>query len=163
MALTYEPIATTTTSGSVSSITISSIPATYTDLRVVVRGTTAAGGSYGLQFNGDTSAAYSRHRIYGYVTGVAGQAQTATGTPSLTFTSITIPSGIICDIFNYTTSQRKQVLFRGFQEDDSGSGSSIMGVMQWSGTATINQITVIPGNTSFNNGTSVTVYGILRA
>ena len=41
MAITYEPIATETASGSVSSITFSSISGTYTDLVIIVNGGTA--------------------------------------------------------------------------------------------------------------------------
>jgi hypothetical protein len=67
MPATYEPIATTTLGSAASSITFSSIPATYTDLRLSV--TTADAGAtatyLALQFNSDTGANYSRTRITG--------------------------------------------------------------------------------------------------
>ena len=67
MASTYEPIATTTLGSAASSITFSSIPATYTDLRLVLVHTPSAStGNAQMQFNSDTATNYSytyRQRI----------------------------------------------------------------------------------------------------
>ena len=65
MAITYEPIATTTLGTSASSVTFSTIPGTYTDLVLVVAGTSAATNGNEMQFNGDTGNNYSFTLLYG--------------------------------------------------------------------------------------------------
>ena len=64
MAATYEPIATTTLGSAASSITFNSIPATYTDLRVVLVGTTTATANCWLTFNSDGATNYSDTFLY---------------------------------------------------------------------------------------------------
>ena len=65
MATTYERIASTTVSSSVSSVTFSSIPATYTDLSIClsVRSSTAA--ELYAQVNNSTSTIYQNRTIQG--------------------------------------------------------------------------------------------------
>jgi hypothetical protein len=56
MAITYEPIATTTSSGG-GNISFTSIPATYTDLFLSFVGDT--GGITYLRYNNDSGSNYS--------------------------------------------------------------------------------------------------------
>lgn len=66
MAATYEPIATTTASGSSSSITFSSISSAYTDLVLVANASVTSGSDTAiLRFNGDTGSNYSRTFLSG--------------------------------------------------------------------------------------------------
>jgi hypothetical protein len=66
MAQTYTPIASQTVSGSsTASINFTSIPATYTDLVVVLTGTIAGGNDVVFQINGDTASNYSFTRVFG--------------------------------------------------------------------------------------------------
>ncbi len=66
MAITYEPLATTTVSTATASVTFSSISGSYTDLCVVFAGT-ASGGNVNLvlTFNSDTGSNYSWTDIEG--------------------------------------------------------------------------------------------------
>ena len=70
---TYEPIATTTLGSAANAITFSSIPSTYTDLRLV--GTFLAPDAdysdINVQFNNDTGANYSYTLLLGYGTGTS--------------------------------------------------------------------------------------------
>jgi len=60
MAKTYEPIATTTLGSSAASYTFSSIPATYTDLRLIINGLqTGTSGNPYIPLNSDTGTNYS--------------------------------------------------------------------------------------------------------
>jgi hypothetical protein len=61
MPATYEPIATYTASGSPTSYTFSSIPATYTDLYIALNLTSSGDNAGGFQwrYNGDTGSNYS--------------------------------------------------------------------------------------------------------
>jgi hypothetical protein len=70
MPATYEPIATTTLGSAATTITLSSIPSTYTDLRLVtVLSNNGAGGdSLYITCNGDALGAtslYSETRLRG--------------------------------------------------------------------------------------------------
>jgi hypothetical protein len=60
---TYEPIATTTLGTATSSFTFSSIPATYTDLRLVIGW--VSGTNPRIRFNSDTATSYSQTAMYG--------------------------------------------------------------------------------------------------
>jgi hypothetical protein len=66
MPATYEPISTTTLGSAVASVTLSSIPATYTDLVLVFNGSAASsGGAMRTQINSDTATNYSGTNISG--------------------------------------------------------------------------------------------------
>ena len=68
-------LATTVLSASAATITFSSISGSYTDLRLVLKGTTdAAGNQFELTFNGvTTGTTYSKTHLYGSAaTGTAG-------------------------------------------------------------------------------------------
>ena len=69
MAATFEPIATQTLASAASSITFSSIAASWTDLRLVIIGTAAAANYVTLNINSDTGANYSQTVLYGTGTG----------------------------------------------------------------------------------------------
>ena len=61
MAATYDVISTTTVGTAVASVTLSSIPQTYTDLVLIFGGSSSTLGtdSIDIQFNGDTTTNYS--------------------------------------------------------------------------------------------------------
>jgi len=65
MPATYEPISTQTLDTAVSTVTLSAIPATYTDLVLVVAyGISSTGGEVlYMRFNGDTASNYSNTRL----------------------------------------------------------------------------------------------------
>lgn len=66
MPATYEPISTTTLSSATTSINFTSIPATYTDLRIVWVYQTTTGGSYPIiNFNSDAASNYSYITLFG--------------------------------------------------------------------------------------------------
>jgi hypothetical protein len=66
MAITYEPIATTTLGSAAADVTFTSISGTYTDLVLVAVTQIGSSGDYlGVQFNSDTGTNYSRTRLSG--------------------------------------------------------------------------------------------------
>ena len=161
---TYEPIATTTLSSAASTITFSSIPNTYTDLRVVVAN---AFTSYGLdtvriRFNSDTGSNYS----YTMLTGDGSTAASSRGT-SQTQPIVgragyqsTRPSMILIDIFSYAGSTNKTYLAAD-AADQNGSGEVNRVVGLWRSTSAINAIEL--RNVTFEAGCVVTIYGIKAA
>jgi hypothetical protein len=67
MPATYEPIEAKTLGSDVATVTFSSIPATYTDLVLVmaVKKSTSDGGYLALRYNSDTATNYSATFLYG--------------------------------------------------------------------------------------------------
>jgi len=163
MPSTYEPIATTTLGSTASGITFSSIPATYTDLRLVISLIPAAGTRANLQFNGDTGTNYSRTLVY-----ADGSSALTIQTANASFISpntsdITGVSLWTYDIFSYAGSTNKTALST-VSADANGSGWVNRGVHLWRSTSAINSIYVYfaTANT-FAAGTTATLYGIKNA
>lgn len=162
MPATYEPIATTTLASAAASITFGSIPNTYTDLRVVMDGSTG-GSAYTLQaqFNSDTGTNYSR-------TVLRGDGASATSVRATSATSIGIGQFgsyralISFDVMSYTSGNYKTVLGQS-AEDSNGSGMVYRTVGLWRSTAAVTSVVLTPSGGDFNAGTTATLYGIKAA
>lgn len=160
MPSTYEPIATTTLGSAVTSVTLSSIPSTYTDLILVVNHTTSTGVGWFMRYNGDTGSNYS----YTYVGG-NGSAAESYRDQNLTYTrvgnSYTTIGNTIIQIQNYSnTTTNKTHLSR------TNSSSAFVAAMVglWRNTAAINSVTLLTGTTdTFSAGSTFTLYGIKAA
>lgn len=162
MATTYDKIATTTL-GSATTVTFSSIPQTYTDLRIVEWLIGDYGNPY-FWINNDTSALYSNTFLQGNGSVVnsgynastnqinSGQASTSTyGFPIFTTT----------DIFSYTGSTYKSCLStQSF--DRNGGGSTSRTVSLYRSTAAITRLDINIGAGGSYSG-YVTLYGIKAA
>jgi hypothetical protein len=164
MPITYEPISTTTLSSAASAITFSIIPATYTDLRLVLSLKSAASQYAYFRVNGDSGSNYS----YIWMDGDGATAATGRGTnDSLIYLSQrTIPSGLNAlftfDFFSYAGSTFKTVLTTNNQ-DNNGSGYVGHQVALWRSTSAIDTINLTSGTTIYDAGTTATLYGIKNA
>lgn len=170
MATTYEPIATTTLGSATGTITFSSIPSTYTDLRLVITGTMTAGGYLPtFIFNSDTATNYSYTELYGQGSSAAslrGSTSAYIWLGNGGAWSDTVPSFNTIDIFSYAGSTYKTCLYT-YLEDRNGSGYVGNGVGLWRSTAAITTLTLrgwTNGTTAlFFAGTIATLYGIKAA
>jgi hypothetical protein len=178
MANTYTKIASSTVgSGGASTIDFTSIPATYTDLKVCISGRTTQASNirdyFLIRFNSSTSG-YNRIWLYGYDssttgTGTAtsatyGFAGTINGTDSYaqTFGS--------ADIYipNYAGSMKKSFSVDAVMENNSTTTYMLnFTAGLWDNTAAITSITLFPagGNIStpvgnFAEHTTAYLYGI---
>jgi len=155
---TYVPIATQTLSSAASSITFSSIPSTYTDLRLVVTGATTASQNVRLQFNGDTATNYSDTYLVGNGSSASSGSDVTNGWIYLEPNGFTTtPSTLQADIFSYAGSTYKTVLSAA-SEDANGSGSVSRTVGLWRSTAAITSIKLLA--TNFATGFTATLWGI---
>lgn len=164
---TYEPLATTTLGSAASSITFSSIPSTYTDLRIVfVFKNNAAGIIYpGIQFNSDTGTNYSSTILYGNGTSAASTYSTNYTSlwRNVEYTTDAYPSLYTLDIFSYAGSTYKTAL-TSKNSDNNGSGAVVREVGLWRSTAAINSISIVDnGVRQFAAGTTATIWGIKAA
>lgn len=163
MAATYEPIATTTISGT-STYTFSSIPQTYTDIYYVIYTPTLAGVNTNVNFNGDTGANYSFTQLYGEA-GFSTPASFRGSSTTYALSGVSDGTAAIHGhIFNYSNTTTYKILIdRGGGGPDGGSGNGRyvnMDVCQWRSTAAITSMTFGP---SLSNGTVITLYGIKAA
>ena len=164
MAVTYDPIATTTLGSAQASVTLSSIPSTYTDLILIIGGvlTTGSGDqSIFSRVNGDTAGNYSGTYMYGYG-GAAYSGRDTNTTYSVVGRLAEATYGGVCIIqyMNYSnTTTYKTVIGRG-----NDTNLVIAAVGLWRSTAAINSVTVYPENAkSFATGCVFTLYGVKSA
>jgi hypothetical protein len=163
MPTTYEPIATTTL-GSASTITFSSIPSTYTDLRIVLVGLVSSGDAGIMRFNSDTASNYSFTQVRGNgSTGSSSRSSNQTNIYIGEYTSTSIPSLTTIDIFSYAGSTFKTALITN-NADTNGGGNIFNFVSLYRSTSAISSITLSCVNyTNFAVGTTATLYGIKAA
>jgi hypothetical protein len=163
MPATYEPIATHTFSGSTNSVTFSSIPATYTDLRLVMAYNI---GSELVQarFNGDTASNYSCTNLYGNGTTASSNRRSNFTEARLGLEGVnTTSEGVLTvDFMDYSnTTTYKTVLSRCNHAAQSVNAR----VNLWRSTTAINTILISTLNASWNftSGDTATLYGIKAA
>lgn len=168
MAATYEPISTTTLSSATNTITISSIPQTYTDLVLVIGSVRdSAGGSsvVAVRYNGDTGANYSCTYI-----GASGAGGLYSGRRSsdngIWLGGMYSPRGTFrINISNYsnTTTNKTSISRQDFYATAYESVGQYIGL--WRSNAAITSVTIysIDVSPQFDVGTSFTLYGIKAA
>jgi hypothetical protein len=165
MPATYEPIATTTLGSAASSIDFTSIPNTYTDLRLVLIGRTVSTTLVNLRFNSDTATNYSGTMITGNGSAAASERQNTVSRIVLPITSEdwgTSIKTVSLDIFSYAGSTNKTLLST-HSGDTNGAGYVVRGVHLWRNTAAITSINLIGATANWDTGTTATLYGILKA
>lgn len=162
---TYTQIATYTL-GSANTFTFSSIPATYTDLMLVINGKgnrASTSDDTQIQINGDTTSLYSATWMQGNGTSAGttrASAQTFMfGNNFRCSASTGGQCNIIYHFINYAnTTTYKTVLARA---DDASNWGAQAGVGLWRNTAAINSIYLFNGTTAaWTIGTTATLYGI---
>ena len=162
MPATYEPIATTTLGSAANTITFSSIPATYTDLKIVWFGIQST-SQFRFRFNNDTATNYSYNVLQGDGTS-ASSSRFATQSFIYASTSAAATYGAFMsiDVMSYAGSTNKTALVTT-SRDLNGSGSVDRGIGLWRSTAAINRVDLYLGSGNMNAGATATLYGIKSA
>lgn len=157
MAITYEPIATTTLSSATATVSFSSISASYTDLVLVVRGSSSAGAAK-ITLNNVTSGIYDNQRVYG---------TTAAGADHSPNSGEMYPGGsqftdgmFILHILNYANTNIPKSLISRYASPATLVG---MCLTTWQSTAAVNSIQVGVSSGTYASGSNFTLYGILAA
>jgi hypothetical protein len=170
MANTYVAIATTTVgSGGTANITFSSIPATYTDLAILVSlrsNNSAVFDNVKITFNNNTSS-YNYRSLNG--NGSAASSDSFTSDPADkiigiingdTSTASTFGS-LYVYIPNYAGSTNKSLAIDSVSENNATTAYARIAANLWSNTAAITSIKLEPyAGTSFNQHSTATLYGI---
>ena len=161
---TYTLIASTTLSAITTDITFSSIPATYTDLVIVVNYKAYGGSKYlSMRLNGDTGTNYSRTELRG--DGTSATSQRLSNEAYAYLTSIYAPTGdlgtFIINLNDYSnTTTYKTILTRGNNAGTSGVGAN---VNLWRSTAAVNTILLTAIGSGYDVGSTFKLYGIEAA
>lgn len=168
----FESIATITGNGSSSSFTFSSIPSTYSSIQIRWNGRTLGGGTTPValwfQFNGDTTANYGYHALYGngssaqageYQDGNRIYADNALGDSGMS-------SGImgvgVFDVIDYASTTKNKTT-RSFHGSDGNAANTNFRVYlqsnRWRSNSAVTSITVFAGS-AFTSDSKISLYGI---
>jgi hypothetical protein len=154
MAITYEKIATNTLGSATASVTLSSIPSTYTDLVLIVDSTITDGSvDTRIRINGDTSTNYSRIYMYGDGTSAVSGFN---GTDS----AIGSGSKTIHNVMNYanTTTYKTAIARYG-----TTTSLTLAQAGLWRSTAAVTSLTILVLGSTFTAGSTFNLYGIKAA
>jgi hypothetical protein len=164
MANTFIKIQTVTLTGTQANIEFTSIPQTYTDLKIVMSARVNASSvseSCKMTFNGVTTG-YSNRYIFGSGSAASSGSDTNAFTfrvPSGTSTASVFGNGEVY-IPNYTSSNYKSFSDDSVSENNDASSGAILTANLWANTAAITSITITPFNGSFVQYSTATLYGI---
>ena len=173
MAITYEPIATTTLSTATASVTFSSISGSYTDLVLISQaGSTAGNNNLAARVNSDTGANYSITFLQG--TGAVAASSRASNESRITLSErgdldSTLSCVNVSHFMNYSnTTTYKTIISRANNAGGAGSTSSPYGLSAcinlWRNTAAITSIELFAATgTTFITGSTFSLYGITAA
>jgi hypothetical protein len=163
MATTYEPISTQTISGSATStLTFTSIPATFTDLILASSGSNSTLTDIKIRFNSDTGSNYSETIFLGSGSNaIAARGSNTTGlNHNYTNTSI---AAAISHIMNYSNSTTYKSTMTRWNSPTSSDPYTAAYVGQWRNTSAITSLTVFVGAGNFAAGSLFSLYGIKAA
>jgi len=167
----YESIATTTVgSGGTSTITFSSIPATFKHLQIRI----LARSNYAVQlqdylklrYNSDSGANYAVHNLLGDGTSATSFDSTSTTSNwiqriSAAGATASAFGGAVVDILDYANTNKYKTMRNLGGVDNNGSGRIYLTSGLWQSTSAITSITITPGDgTSFDQYSSFALYGI---
>lgn len=164
----YESIATSTVGASpVSSISFTSIPATYTHLQIRFTALNSAVVNSQFQFNSDTGANYSNHQLFG-----DGASASAANGANASFmlasysanTTANYTNAAIIDILDYANTNKYKTT-RGLAGVDinAAGGYITYRTGNWRSTAAVTSIQIFPSSGNFTQYSSFALYGIKGA
>jgi hypothetical protein len=169
MPATYEAIATTTLGSSSATISLASIPSTYTDLVLIISARTDRSGQatdgLNIKFNTDDGNNYSDTELIGNGSSATSIRNSNTSRwltndanlPGATATS-GVFSTIIVSLQNYQNTNTFKTGLCRFNLASSNTGAS---VGLWRSTSAVDTITLISrNNANFVSGSTFTLYGI---
>ena len=173
MANTYKLISSVTVgSGGAATIDFSSIPATYTDLQILLS-TRITGAGFAnwdaviCYFNSDTTYTnYSWLQLYGNGSSAGSETNSVnnplTSNSNTTATTASTFSNGSIYIPNYTGSSYKSVSSDSVTETNATAALTSLNAVIWNNTATITSIRLQPRSNNFAEYSTATLYGISK-
>jgi hypothetical protein len=160
---TYTPLANITLGSSASSVTFSSIPATFRDLVLVSSVIHTGAGGNQMRVNGDTGSNYPFVQMLG--DGSATTANSGTLSYFTPFTNsnpgTTSPVLGITEFIDYSaTDKHKTMLMTNSSHGTTQSPMVAKIAARWANTAAITTILIYPVSTTMAAGSTFALYGI---
>ena len=163
MAITYEPIATTTLGTAAASVTFSTISGAYTDLVLVTNLSSATSNqSIYVQFNADTGANYSRTVMYGDGTSASSSRDTSYNYIRMGFNTGDRTANIT-QIQNYSNATTFKSTLSRSNTYPGSAGYVYASVGLWRNTNAITSVLIGTDTGNFATGSTFTLYGIASA
>jgi hypothetical protein len=168
MANTFVKIQTVTVgSGGAATISFTSIPQTYTDLKLVLSGrSSSTTEEFGLTFNGN-GANYASRYFYGNGTSAFsgnnpfGTSYAFVGSINKSTTTASVFNNAEFYIPNYTSANNKSFNVDVSQENNATLANNWLVAGLWSNSAAITTITLTPNSgNNFAEFSTATLYGI---
>ena len=168
----YESIASVTVgSGGSSTVTFSSIPATYTHLQIrgIFKGSSSNDALVLMQCNSDTGSNYARHTLRGNGSSASANAQTSQTATVAGFWHPTFPTpdtnnfgATVVDIVDYlNTNKYKTVRVLSGTDNNNTYGTIVFSSGLWMSSSAITSLTLIgPDSGTFAQYSSFALYGI---
>lgn len=169
MAVTYEPISTTTLGSATATVTFSSIPQTYTDLVLVIFGANSnadANDTGYMQYNSDTGNNYSDTIVY--TNGNTPTSFRATNSNAIGLWTImgntdsNRYSAIVVNFQDYANTTTYKTTLNRIGTPTGSGGWTNMSVGLWRNTNAITSI-LVGGGSNWRSGSTFTLYGIKEA
>lgn len=153
---TYSLISSQVLTSTQTSVTFSSIPASYRDLAIVM--TSPAESQFWMRINGDTGSNYFHVRMRSNLSGGGGgNSGTATETVAEFMQSFNGHGVVTAHILEYSaTNKHKTILARGGRASTEVSAQ----VIRWGNTAAINELTFLNTPGTLVSGARLYLYGI---
>ena len=171
MALTYQAIATVTVgSGGAANIEFTSIPQTYTDLKILfsIRDATANNGVVKITFN-NSSTGYTARQLWGSGSSVGSDTNYTGGGTYYGTEGSSAPSNATastfsnCELYipNYTSSNNKSISADSLNENNATLAYPSLSAGLWSNSAAITSIKITQySGSNFAQYSTATLYGI---
>jgi hypothetical protein len=162
MAITYEPIATTTLTGAASSVTLSSISGSYTDLILSMSIYSGSGSNVFFQLNGDTGSNYSTNYINGDGASTSGSRSTGQTSAGNTWT-YTDSTSWMTNVLHFNSYSNTSIYKTIVGKNYSAGNDVTATISLWRSTSAITSIKLIAGTNDFGTGCTFNLYGIKAA
>jgi len=152
---TYTPLATVTLGATASSVTFSSIPATYRDLVLVIQHTSTGSVNFVIRANADTGSNYNQVNMIGLGTSTSSSAAAS----AVVGASYTTLGNTIIQAMDYSaTDKHKTFLSR----NNTSTPRNVRAIaVRWSDTSAITSLGVILPELSLNAGSTFSLYGVI--
>lgn len=168
MALTYEPITSTTLGSNATSVTFSSIPATYTDLVLIVSALGVGANTdenCSIQVNSDTNSNYSMTRVRGNGTTASSDRESSATSATVGVLQVKATGDSTRDTYaihfqNYSNT----TTYKTWISRSNSSNYSVQAMVNlWRSTSAISTIKFQINSNNFYAGSTFTLYGIKAA
>jgi hypothetical protein len=159
MAITYEPIATTTLTTASASVTFSSISGSYTDL-IIIASVKASTGTPDANFtvNNDTGSNYSRTGLYGDGSTAGSFRNSNVANAAFATINSTNFTPVKIQLQNYSnTTTNKTFLYSGGLDYPAAT------VFLYRSTSAITRVDFSISSGNYASGSTFTLYGIKAA